>query len=70
MGLVDCEWGEWKHGDCSEPCGGGVRINSRVKWAQEENGGTCEGTAMEEEPCNEQNCPGKYHIGIFTCLSE
>ena len=70
MVLVNCKWDEWVYGDCSKSCGGGVRIKTRVKVAQEEYGGICEGEPSAKEPCNNQNCPGKYQIGIFNYLCE
>ena len=45
-------------GDCSNSCGGGVRINVREKTVQEMYGGTCEGNPTFEESCNLQECPG------------
>ena len=56
--LVDCVWGEWKYGECSALCGGGVLTYNRTKIVVEENGGTCEGAANKEEECNTNPCIG------------
>ena len=58
--LVDCVWGEWNIGVCSNECGGGHQINIREKIQEELFGGKpCEGEASVEEDCNMHNCPGK-----------
>ena len=63
MPAVNCEWNDWQIGECSEPCGGGIRTNSRTKKIEESNGtdedGVCEGEATMEEECNTQTCPRK-----------
>ena len=56
--LVECVWGKWNTGNCSESCGGGFRINYREKVVEEMFGGTCEGDADMEEDCNTHECPG------------
>ena len=57
--LVDCVWGEWNIGVCSNECGGGHQINIREKIQEELFGGKpCEGEASVEEECNMHNCPG------------
>ena len=57
--LVDCKWGEWESGECSEKCGGGIRVNTREKIQEDLFGGNpCEGEAISEEECNTQACPG------------
>ena len=56
--AVDCQWGEWKLGECSATCGNGTRTNTRTKLTEEQNGGTCSGSTNETETCNVQNCPG------------
>ena len=56
---VDCEWGKWVIGECSEECGGGVQINFREKIQEELFGGkTCDGVATQELDCNTNSCPG------------
>ena len=57
--AVDCQWGEWKFGECSATCGNGTRTNTRTKLTEEQNGGTCSGSTNETESCNVLNCPGK-----------
>ena len=57
--LVDCLWGEWIIGVCSNECGGGHQINIREVIQEELFGGKpCEGEASVEEECNMHNCPG------------
>ena len=57
---VDCEWSDWRLGDCSATCGDGLRENHRYKVTEEKFGGKpCEGEAQTTEQCNERLCPGK-----------
>ena len=56
---VDCVWGEWQFGDCSEDCGGGVMPKMRVQTVHAEFGGVeCAGEGYGEETCNNHPCPG------------
>ena len=55
---INCKWGKWKHGKCSEPCGTGTRTNTRKKVVTEANGGYCTGQPTEIEECNTKPCPG------------
>jgi hypothetical protein len=58
--LVDCEWNEWKIGECSQTCGGGERTNTRDKKIREAHGGKeCSGSSTITETCNVNDCPGK-----------
>ena len=58
--LVDCEWGQFKIGECSQTCGGGMRTNTRSRIVTAEHGGVeCQGLNAVEESCNNQECPGK-----------
>ena len=58
--LVDCEWDEWKIGECSKLCGGGKRTNIRNKKVEAAYGGTeCSGDSIATETCNVGVCPGK-----------
>ena len=42
--LVDCRWGEWKLGECSTDCGGGMRTDARnIEIKAAHGGGDCEG---------------------------
>ena len=59
---MDCEWSDWRTGQCSVTCGGGNRINTRTKTVEEANGGVCVGEEREEEACNNQNCPGNINL--------
>ena len=50
---VDCEWSEWKIGECSKQCGGGRRINKREQNVLAAHGGReCSGPTELDEPCN------------------
>ena len=73
--LVDCEWEEWKVGECSKTCGGGHRTNTRSKRIREAHGGLeCSGSATITEQCNVKDCPSKswirkvFHLIIFHFL--
>ena len=60
--LVDCQWGNWIHGECSKTCGGGVQTNQRKKITEALFGGEeCVGEATEEKECNVQECC-EYHF--------
>jgi len=55
---VDCEWSEWKIGECSKQCGGGRRINKREQNVLAAHGGReCSGPTELDEPCNTHECP-------------
>ena len=62
---VNCVWDEWELGECSMPCGGGVRNGTRIKLVDEEYGGTCEGVAYKEEDCNMDPCPSTYYVLMY-----
>ena len=54
---VDCQWGNWIHGECSKTCGGGVQTNQREKITEALFGGEeCVGESTEEKECNVQEC--------------
>jgi len=55
---VDCEWGDWISGTCSQTCGGGIREDLRfLKTRAAFGGDECEGSPIRQETCNMQNCP-------------
>ena len=57
---IDCEWDDWRIGECSKTCGGGERINIRNKKSEATNGGKeCSGTSTLTVLCNKNECPGK-----------
>ena len=57
--LVDCEWAEWEHGECSKTCGGGERTKIRNMEVEANFGGLeCSGLSTEIESCNKDECPG------------
>ena len=61
--LVDCEWGEWKIGECSEECGTGTRLNTREPIVSAAHGGKkCSGLSNATEICNIQECPGLFLV--------
>ena len=65
MFSVNCEWAEWKVGECDKTCGGGVRTNTRIKKSEAKYGGKeCKGRTNVTQDCNVQNCPGKALLSI------
>ena len=61
MILVNCEWDEWKIGECDKTCGGGVQTKTRIQKSEAKYGGEeCQGLANSTQECNLQDCPGKY----------
>lgn len=57
---VHCEWDEWQIGDCDQPCGGGLRTNTRAEKVEANHGGEqCAGVSTIVESCNVHECPGK-----------
>ena len=61
--AVDCEWDDWRIGECSKTCGGGERTNIRNKITEATDGGEeCSGTSTSTESCNTQECPGECYI--------
>ena len=63
--AVDCEWNEWKFGQCSAECGEGTKIKTRSKLVEESNGGSCIGESTETVECKIKECPGKYSFPHF-----
>ena len=57
--IVNCEWGDWIIGDCSQTCGEGTRINTREPKIVAEHGGVeCIGPSSIAESCQLQTCAG------------
>ena len=57
---IDCQWDEWRYGECSKTCGGGSQINIRNKKIEAANGGEdCSGKSTNTTTCNGQPCPGR-----------
>ena len=56
--LVDCVWGPWQEGTCSEDCGPGKRNDTRNKTTVEAHGGSCYGEDTQEVDCNLEECAG------------
>jgi len=54
---VDCQWGEWTIGECSKTCGGGRRLDTRVKIVEQFGGHPCVGDDSIIEACNTDPCP-------------
>ena len=64
---MDCKWGRWQIGKCSQTCGGGVKTNTRDKIQEDLFGGIpCEGESTFKEDCNTQGCPGKTLVKIIS----
>jgi hypothetical protein len=57
--AIHCEWDQWQLGTCSEDCGAGTQLNTRVKLIEEANLGTCDGQAEETVECMIVECPSK-----------
>ena len=56
---VNCQWGDWIIGDCSQTCGEGTRTNTRAPEILAEHGGEeCNGPSSIAESCQLQNCTG------------
>ena len=56
---MNCVWGVWDQwGGCSKNCGGGQQSRSRTKIIPQSNGGSCQGSGSENQPCNIQKCGG------------
>ena len=56
---VNCQWGDWIIGDCSQTCGEGTRTNTRApKLVAEHGGEECNGPSSIAESCQLQNCTG------------
>ena len=55
-GCESSDWSSWSA--CSVTCGNGNRIRTRSKIVEETNGGLCRGEAVQNELCNEKECPG------------
>jgi len=53
---VDCIWGEWEYGDCSEDCGWGMAPIMRIKVQREMFGGRCEGVSYGQIKCHLREC--------------
>ena len=68
---VNCEWNEWKIGQCSKSCDGGLRNKTRTIMTKESNKGKCEGNATVQETCSLNNCSRQFifktyfFIGIY-----
>ena len=65
--LVDCEWGEWVVGVCSEECGNGVQTMTRtIKIQAQFDGKECVGESSIEESCYVKECPRNQPF--FNCF--
>ena len=64
-------WGSWS--SCTNTCGegddAGTRCKERQITQQPINGGTCQGSQMECEKCNEQCCRTFRNFVLFSLLS-
>ena len=57
--FLETKWGEWNCQECSNSCGGGTQVCTRVCENGEAGDPGCEGSSTKSESCNEQDCPGK-----------
>ena len=58
---MDGKWSNWLDWSlCSLSCGGGKQSRSRVCDNPKPvfGGANCSGTSNDEQPCNNQDCPG------------
>ena len=64
---IDCQWDDWRIGECSKTCGGGQRLNIRNRKIEAANGGKdCLGRSTETVGCYEGDCPGKsFHLKML-----
>jgi len=69
---VDCIWGDWKIGKCSQTCGEGTRVDVRYPKRQAANGGQeCEGPYDRIEKCKKlQRCPVHCQWGKWRKMDE
>ena len=56
-----CEWEYGPFGECSAPCGGGIKRRFPEVVTPAMNGGSCNLPEPEEMTCNTQSCPGKHN---------
>ena len=62
---LNCIWSTWNEGPCTETCGKGMKMSTRVKIQEEAFGGTCEGEESKIEECKMRDCPPPrmfYHL--------
>ena len=60
--LVDCKWGSWQFGNCTQECGTGHLLQQREIWILAENGGiSCsrDSYRITNIECNTKPCPSK-----------
>jgi len=63
VSIQDCKVSDWIPGECSKPCGGGMRRMTRdVIVPQVLDGAACP-LLLAEEPCNMQKCPVNCEMG-------
>ena len=62
--AVECQWNEWRVGDCNKSCGKGFRIKTRTPKSKT-NGlmEDCSGPSTVLESCSIRECPGIYFYG-------
>ena len=66
---MDCEWGDWKIGECSVTCGIGSRPETREKTVEEQNGGVCIGESSVNADCEDLICPGNVALYLFSSFT-
>ena len=61
--TVDCKWNEWNSWSvCSKTCDTGSRNRTRTKTDGSVGGLECSGDAVENQPCNTDECPGMKNV--------
>ena len=67
---VNCEWNEWKIGQCSKSCDGGLRNKTRTIMKKESNKGKCEGNATAQETCSLNNCSSQFIFNTYFLIGK
>jgi len=72
LNTVDCVWGDWENGKCSQTCGEGTRVDVRHRKRTAVNGGQeCEGPSTRTENCKKlKECPVHCVWGKWWQLDE
>ena len=64
---ADCKWAAWeKWSTCTQSCGGGTQLRSRIVKTYATEDGNCNGESLEEQECNTETCPAGMSIKILS----
>ena len=56
--IADCVWAEWEEwSTCTESCGGGTQLRTRIVETHATTEGNCNGESLEEQECHTEICP-------------